>query len=179
MLADKIVMVMGIFSFIFSVLISILVVFVTFKLFSRLARSSGLDDIKQGNAAMAIAVVGDLIAFGILMARCLYPVSAVLQNLFVHSAISASSIAKTLGYISSYVVIAYVLSIITVLVSSKLFQKMTTSLDEIPLIKENNVAVAILLSGVVITVAVMVQNGLADALNTLIPQVGMGPIDVR
>ena len=173
------IVVMGISCFVCSVLISVLVVYLTFRLFSRLLRSSDLKDLEQGNTAMAIAVAGDMIAFGILMARCLYPVSAVLQDLFFYRSLSFASVLLTLGFIGAYTIIGYILSVITGLVSSKLFQKMTASIQELELIRKNNIAVAIVLAGIVITVAIMVQSGLSDALNTLIPQAGPEDIRVR
>ena len=173
------IVLMGISCFVFSVLISILVVYLTFRLFFRNRRSADLSDLENGNTAMAIAVAGDMIAFGILMARCLYPVSAVLQDLFFVRTLNFASILLTLGFIVAYTLIGYILSVITVLLSSKLFQKLTATIRETELIKDNNVAVAIVLAAIVVTVAAMVQSGLSDALNTLIPTAGPENIRVR
>jgi len=170
---------MGIFSFAFSVLISILVVYLTFRLFFRLFSLADLDSIAGGNVAVAVAAIGNMIAFGILMMRSLYPVSAVLQDLFITTQLTAQNILKTLAYILAYIVIAYCFSVITVVISSKLFQKLTTSIEEADLIKKGNVAVAIMLSGIVITIAIMVQSGLGDLMNTLIPHVDVEMIRVK
>jgi uncharacterized membrane protein YjfL (UPF0719 family) len=169
----------GTFSFIIAVAISILVVYSTYRFFSRLSRASEGNDLTHGNVAAAITVVGDLIAFGILMSHCLYPVSAVIQNLFIQDGVTTSGVFKTLGLIGAYVVIAYILSVFTVSASAWVFQRLTTGIDELALIKKNNIAVAVILAGIVITVAIMVQSGLSDALNVLIPQPGTGGIHVR
>ncbi len=169
----------GLFSFVFAVLISIFAIHITFRIFCKFTKGSQLHQLEKGNIAVAIASTGEVIAFGILMARCLYPVSAILQNLFIFQGLSAMSILNTLALILAYFVVAYILSIVTVKLSSFLFQKLTKELAESELIMKNNIAVAILLAGIVITVAIMVQSGLADALNTLIPKLASGEIYVQ
>lgn len=169
----------GLFSFVFAFLISILVIHLTFRIFCKFTKGSQLHQLEKGNAAVAIASTGELVAFGILMARCLYPVSAILQNLFIFQGVSVMNILNTLALILAYFVVAYILSVLTVKLSSFLFQKLTREMAESDLILKNNIAVAILLAGIVITVAIMVQSGLADALNTLIPRLASGDIHVQ
>ena len=46
---------------------------------------------------------------------------------------------------------------------------MTKDLNEEALIKQNNVAVGLLLAGVLIAFAIMVESGISDFINALIP----------
>lgn len=165
------VIVMGIVSFLVSVIIAVLVVFLTFKLFIKVSRSVKIKDFKEGNTAVAIMVVGDLLAFGILMSKSMYPISAIIQNLFMSTAMNFGTAMAAVGTILGYIAVAYILSVVTVIVSSFLFQGLTAKLKEMKLIKNKNIAVAILLAGVVVTIAIMAQHGLADLLNSIIPAV--------
>lgn len=159
----------GITSFLLSIIISILVLFFTFKIFKLISRININKDIVNGNIAVAIHISGYLIAFGILMVKSLYPVSTTLQELFTND-ITIQRIMSSAGYIVLYFVVSYILSLITIIISAFIFQFLTTKINEIELIRNNNIAVAIVLSCVVITTAIMTQSGLSFLINTLIPQ---------
>ena len=72
--------ILGISCFVSSVLFAVLVIFLTWTLFSRMGTAK-LEQIKNGNVAAAVVLGSELLAFGILMKSCLYPVSEVLQEL--------------------------------------------------------------------------------------------------
>ncbi len=170
---------MGIVCFIFSVLFSLFVVFCTLRFIIRINTSLQLDDMEKGNTAMATVHAANLIAFGLLMAKCMYPMSAILQNLFLYEFFNFVNTVKTGGYILIYFIIAYILSFLTVQASFWLFQMLTLQLNEKEQLKKNNMTIALLLAAVVITVAIMVRPGLADALNTLIPPAGFHDVRLR
>lgn len=165
---------LGISCFVSSVLFAVLVVFLNWTLFSRIGTAK-LEQIRSGNKAAAVVLGSELLAFGILMKSCLYPVSAVLQDLFVRSG-SDARFLKTVGYISGYFVLGYALSVLTVFIAARLFQVLTRRLDEKTEIAAGNMAVAVVLGIVIVSVALMVQPGLGDLLNTLIPPPDSGMV---
>ena len=158
---------LGISCFVSSVLFAVLVIFLNWTLFSRIGTAK-LEQIKNGNKAAAVVLGSELLAFGILMKSCLYPVSAVLQDFFMHKW-TGTEFLRTLGYMLGYFMLGYALSVLTVFISARLFQLLTRRLDEKKEIANGNIAVAIVLGLVIITVSVMAQFGLSNLLNTLIP----------
>ena len=159
--------ILGLSCFLSAVLVAVLVVFLTWTLFSRLGTAK-LTQVKSGNVAASMVLGAELLAFGILMKSCLYPVSAVLQDLLMKTS-GGAGFLKTFGFISGYFVLGYALSVLTVFISAKLFQLLTRRLDEKAEIAAGNMAVAVVLGIVIVAVALMVQPGLSDLLNTLIP----------
>ncbi|AKJ63459.1 DUF350 domain-containing protein [Kiritimatiella glycovorans] len=159
---------LGISCFLSSVLVAVLVVFATWALFSRLGTAK-LEQIRAGNSAAAVLLGAELLAFGILMTRCLYPVSAVLQNLFLGSGLGA---LKSVLVLIGYIVLGYALSVLTVALAAQLFKLLSRDLDENAEIRAGNLAAAIVFGMVIVTIAFMVQSGLGDLLNTLIPPFG-------
>lgn len=161
---------LGICCFVSAVLIAVLVVFATWTGFSRLGMAK-LDLIRSGNTAAAVVLGTELLAFAVLMRSCFYPISAVLQDMLIPSGADIE-VYQTIGYIAGYFLLGYALSVLTIFIASRLFQRLTRRMDEKAEVENGNMAVALVYGLVIIAVAVMVQSGLGDLLNTLIPPPG-------
>lgn len=159
----------GIIYYVFSIIVSMLVLYITFKFFILISKIDTRNDLKNGNIAFAILLGCYLIAFGVLMVKSLYPVSVTLQELFTNE-ITMSRVMLSVGYVVIYFVVSYVLSLLAITLSTALFQLLTVKLNEMEHIRKHNIAVAIVLGSVVIASSIIIQPGLSFIINTLIPQ---------
>ena len=158
----------GILYYLFSIIASILVLYITFKFFTKISKINTRYDLENGNIAFAILLGCYLVAFGVLMVKSLYPVSVTLQELFTNE-IKMSRVMLSLGYVFLYFTVSYVLALISITISTSLFQLLTVKLDEMDQIRKNNIAVSVVLGSVVVASSIIIQPGLSFIINTLIP----------
>ena len=159
----------GILYYLISIIVSMLVLYITFKFFIMISKIKTRNDLENGNIAFAILLGCYLIAFGVLMVKSLYPVSVTLQELFTNE-IKMSRVMLSIGYVFIYFAASYILSLIAITISTTLFQLFTVKLDEMNQIRKNNIAVAVVLGSVVIASSIIIQPGLSFIINTLIPK---------
>ena len=98
------------------------------------------------------------------------------ENLYVTCSVGLIKIFKTVedtdgigGIIYGFNLNILILSLIAITISTTLFQLFTVKLDEMDHIRENNIAVAVVLGSVVIASSIIIQPGLSFIINTLIP----------
>lgn len=160
---------LGASSFTIAFSVSILTIFICFKVVIKITRYDDVNLILSNNHAASIVIVSAFIATSILVRQSLYPISAVLQDYFFLSQKSPMEftifVLRALGYLA----ISIVLSLFSVITALFIFQKLTVEFDENLEIQKNNGAVGILLSGVLIAFALMVESGISDFVNALIP----------
>ncbi len=164
----------GLLSFLCSVAVAVGVVSFTFLLFVR----CGVADVSQvrgGNRAAGVALGAELVAFGLLLSGCLYPIAAMIQQMILWREPWMGGTGRVLGF----AVLNYALAVGVVWLAGKLFQWFTRGINEREEINgRGNVAVALVYGAVVVAVALLVREGLSDLLNTLIPVPGSTPVSL-
>jgi uncharacterized membrane protein YjfL (UPF0719 family) len=159
----------GLIAYTVALLVSTALVFITFRLNTILKKRSAQEaKLKEGHRSMAIALGATLLGQAILLRHVVFPVMAVVRDLFVQQGRTAS-----LGLIvlqgSSFFVLISLLSIGSIWIGSFLFTKMTGKLEEQKEIEDDNIAVAIFYAFVIISIALIVNAGMEDLSRSLIP----------
>ncbi len=149
--------------------ISILTIMLCFRVIMKITRYHDLSLIKRKNTASALVLASSIIALAILAQNAIHPANSVLQDYWFLAERSAREFLLLLCRVGGYVIVTILLSLFSIASALVLFQKLTPDLDEEEEIKNDNLAVAVLLSGFLIAFALMVEKGLGDFVNTLIP----------
>lgn len=152
-------------------------VYLCFRVVMRITRYSDIDLIKRNSAAASIVLAAAFVSVAIMAKSALYPINAVLQDLWFNTMRTAAEFLIFCGRSLGYMALTLVLSIASVAAALKLFERLTPELDEETRISENNVAVGILLAGVLIAFAILMESGIRDFVNTLIPVSGLTPVE--
>ena len=77
-----------------------------------------------------------------------------------------------------HIILAGIIAFGSIYLALKIFMRLTKDLDELKEIKENNIAVSIFLSVIIISIALLLEPGLQTILNALIPFPPVSFIDV-
>lgn len=132
----------------------------------------------EGKKSIAIVLGAVLFSQALLFRHALYPVMTVVRIAIINK-LSGMSILTTVLYSLLYIVIMAVLSILLVGLSLWLFSLMNRQIDEKQEILKDNVAVAIFLAFVVLSITVIIDQGIADLAQSLIPEVQKGVIRIQ
>ncbi len=133
-----------------AIVLSALAAYLTFYLFQWFTRDlDEWEELRQGNAAVGIVLGAILIAVAIVLRP------ALMVN---HSAWDAGRtfFFRTMLAEALQLTVGLVLTVVTLVLALGFFAALTRGIDEVAEIKKGNLAIAGLLSGVVIAVGVMV-----------------------
>jgi uncharacterized membrane protein YjfL (UPF0719 family) len=167
--------ILGFIFFGFAFFVSLLNLYVCFRLVMKMTRYDDVALLKSNNIAASLVVTGSFIAMAIMARNALYPINAVLQDFWFLSDKNYDQMALILGRSLGYLLVTYVLSLISIGAALFLFQKLTREFDEEVEIQNNNIAVGFLLSGVLVAFALLIESGIGNFVNTLIPLKDMNP----
>lgn len=160
---------LGFVFFLFAFVISVLTVYICFRVVMRVTKYNDISLIKKNNTAASLVLTGSFVAMAIMVRNALYPIEAVIQDFWFVSHKSFVEYllicVRALGYLG----LTIVLSLASISSALIVFQKLTKEIEEEQEIMKNNIAVGLLLAGVLIAFALMVEAGIGDFVNTLIP----------
>ncbi|MBI4051194.1 MAG: DUF350 domain-containing protein [Elusimicrobia bacterium] len=138
----------------------------------------GEEEIKKGNVAVAVLVGGILLASSLIIQKGLYPVVS-LFRLYLTVPIQQSLESWQFILLAlAHVLMVFVVAILTISFSLRLFGKMTTKMKEGVELYKGNVAVGILLASVVLVVAMYISEGVSSLSKSLLPQPSIGKIQI-
>lgn len=160
---------LGAIFYLLSFAISILTIVLCFRVMMRITRYHDLALIKKNNTAVALVLASSFIALAILARNAIHPVNVVFQDFWFLADRPPREFLLLICRVAGYVILTILLSLGSVAAALLLFQKLTPDLDEELELQDNNVAVALLLAGVLIAFALMVEQGLGDFVSALIP----------
>jgi uncharacterized membrane protein YjfL (UPF0719 family) len=159
-------------------IVSATLVFVTFRLNTMLRRREAQDRLLlSGNRSVAIALGATILSQALLMRHAVFPVMAVLRDLFLERA-SAYTIVMVAGQCAIFFFVIALVSLGSVWLAGWLFTRMTGDLQEQEEIFRDNVAVAIFYAFVLLAITVILNEGIEDLSRSLIPYGRAGVIRV-
>lgn len=160
---------LGILFFIFSFAISLSTIYTCFKVVIRLTKYNDIKLINQNNVAASLVITGAFVATAIMVKNALYPISAITQDFWLLANKTPTEYLLYCGRAVGFLFLTVILALASVAAALKTFSKLTREISEENEIARNNIAVAILLAGVLLAFAVLIESGIADFVNVLIP----------
>ena len=164
-----IAVVSGAVELVLSFVLAIAVTWVSFRAFARITRHiDEMEELKKNNAAAGVLFASMLIATAVVVREALYPCMSGLRTALFHG-FSWSGAGKVLALGLSFVVVATLGAVGAVSLATVTFLKLTREIDELKAVKEHNLAVAIALGAVIITMGIFLSSGMQSLLSALVP----------
>ncbi len=143
----------GIIQLVVAIILAVVALYIGFSVYGKITK--GIDEQKElakGNVAVGILIAAVFIAIGIVVQSGVAGVSSGISKALNGDilALAASIIQLILGII---------LAVAAIYLALNVLDKLTEGVEEFEELKKGNVAVALEMSGVIITTAVIIQSG--------------------
>lgn len=170
----------GFLEFLVSILISFVLVFGSYRIILVLTkRIDEEQQLKKRNVSVGVVLGSILLGEALVVKQALYPVMAVIQLFVLGQERSPGSFARVMLYGLGYVVLAGLLAIACILFCFWLFNRLTPRVDHYEEIKNNNIAVALLMALFIIGICLLMSAGVSGLVRALIPfpEIGSLPLE--
>lgn len=164
------VVVVGLIELTLSLLLSVLILFLTFKFFHFITKK--IDDIKElksNNYSVALYNASILFAVAWVAKSSINGAISSITLLIRNPTTNITDILKTSGIVSLQIVVSVIIAFSGIYISLRMFMALTKNIDEFKEIKNNNVSIAIILSAIVIIVALFIEPSVKNIIQGLVP----------
>lgn len=152
----------GLIQLVIAIILAVVALYIGFSVFSRITK--GMDEEKElarGNPAVGIIIASIFFAIALVVQSGIAGISVGIMKALAGDwlAIVASLIQLILGII---------LAIGAIYLALNILDRLTKGVDEFEEIKKGNVAVALMMAGVIISTAIIIQSGVIGITSALI-----------
>lgn len=152
----------GLVQLVIAIILAVVALYIGFSVFSRITK--GMDEEKElarGNPAMGIIIASIFFAIALVVQSGIAGISVGIMKALAGDwlAIVASLIQLILGII---------LAIAAIYLALNILDRLTKGVDEFEEIKKGNVAVALMMAGVIVSTAIIIQSGVIGITSALI-----------
>ena len=161
---------LGVVEFILTLVIGFVMVLATYKTLLRLTpRFDQEKQLHRRNTAVGLVLGSILVGEAVIIMQAIYPVMAVVQIYTLDSSRGFGALLRTVGLVVGDILLAGLLAVLSILLSFRLFDKLTPGIDEYHEIREGNIAIAAFMALVIIAMSLIVSSGVAALIRALIP----------
>ena len=151
--------VVGLFQLIIAIIFAVLALYIAFAVLGKITK--GLNEEKElakGNAAVGIIVASVFVAIALVVQSGVSGISVGINKAL---SVGILTIDGLLAVATAFVqlILGIVLAVAAIYLALFFLDKLTKGVDEFGEIKKGNVAVALMMGGVIIAVAVIIQSG--------------------
>ncbi len=163
----------GIFSLLLALSLGLLAIYLGFNAFKVLNR--GIEEefeLRNNNVAVALVSGSFIFSLGILMRSVIDPITLTIFNLahkYEQFGVSLTEVLSTFGIIFTQFFVALMLSLATLSIGTRLYLALNRQTNELEEIANNNIAVAIMVSAITLTLALFLAGGMETFLNAIVP----------
>ncbi|MBI4062990.1 MAG: DUF350 domain-containing protein [Elusimicrobia bacterium] len=169
----------GVIELFLSIIISVLVVYVSYRVFNKANTDFDQEEeLKKNNMAVGLLLAAIMVSSGTIIQKGLYPILSLIHIYFTAPAKQSLSEWQLLAFSLVHFILVFALAVLTISLALRLYGKLTTKIQEGKELEKGNVAVAIVLSAVVITVSLYVGGAIGSLSKSLIPQPSIGKIHI-
>ncbi len=171
--------IVSLFEFVLSVIMSGFVIFLTYRVFIKANPDFDMEaEIKKGNAAVGLLVGVILISASLMLQKGMDSVVSMFRMRMSAPEETGMALWKlgllALGHLS----MSMFLAILTISFTLRLFGRLTAKMQEGKELQKGNLAVGILLSSVVLVACLYVAEGVSALSKALVPQPSIGRIQI-
>ena len=150
-----------------SILVGIIILYTAYKMVDKYIQKK----YKMGNDNIAYAILCSSILFsvGYLFNGLNQVISNSIELIENQVNFDGSILLESLKYSGVFIGISSIIITLVIIISINLFTLMTKEIDEFKEIKNNNIAVSIITSVIVISISLMVKDSLYLILDSLVP----------
>jgi uncharacterized membrane protein YjfL (UPF0719 family) len=160
--------VVGIIQLVIAIILAVVALYIGFSVLGKITK--GIDEEKEiakGNVAVGILVASVFIAIGIVVQSGVSGISIGISQAMKAGIMSSTGIAIIVVSIVQ-LILGIVLAIVAIYLALNILDKLTKGIEEFEELKKGNVAVALEMAGVIITVAIIIQSGVLGITAALI-----------
>jgi uncharacterized membrane protein YjfL (UPF0719 family) len=160
--------VVGIIQLVIAIILAVAALYIGFSVLGKITK--GIDEEKEiakGNTAVGILVASVFIAIGIVVQSGVSGISVGISQAIKAGILSSLGITILVVSVLQ-LLLGIVLAIVAIYLALNILDKLTKGIDEFAELKKGNVAVALEMAGVIITVAIIIQSGVMGITAALI-----------
>lgn len=176
---DLILLITGIVQIFLSLIIAVTLVYLSSKIFRKMI--TGIDEteeLKKNNIAVAILNGSIVLALILVVKKSIESAITIFGNVLRNPDALLSSYIQSALIMLGHILLGGIIAFTSIYAALQIFIWLTKDLDELKEIKENNTAVGILLGIIIVSMALLLQQGVDTVLNSLIPFPPVSLIDI-
>jgi uncharacterized membrane protein YjfL (UPF0719 family) len=176
---DLILLITGIVQIILSLLIAVTLVFLSSKIFRKMITGiNEIEELKKNNVAVAILNGSIVLSLILVVKKSIESAITIFGNVLRNPDAVLSSYIQSALIMLGHILLGGIIAFTSIYAALQIFIWLTKDLDELKEIKENNTAVGILLGIIIVSMALILQQGVDTVLNSLIPFPPVSLIDI-
>jgi len=176
---NLILFITGIVQIALSLIVAIFLIYFASKVFRKLI--SGIneaEELKKNNISVAILNGSIVLALILVIKKSIDSSITIFGNTLRNPDAVFSTYLDSGLIMLGHIVLGGVIAFSTIYIALQIFMWLTSDLDELKEIKENNIAVGILLGIIIVSIALLLQPGIVTVLDSLIPFPSVSLIDI-
>ncbi len=176
---DLILFITGLVQLALSLLIGVLFIYAASRAFQKMLKGiNDTEELKNNNIAVAILNSAIIIALILVVSSSIESAITIFGNTLRNPDAVISTYLQTALIMLLHIIIAGLVAFSAIYFAMHFFMWLTKDLDELAEIKNNNVAVSLLLGIIIISIALLLQPGITTILDSLIPYPPVSLIDI-
>lgn len=162
-----------------SLVAAVFLVYLTSKIFRKLiAGINENQELKRNNISVAILNGSIILALMLVVKKSIESSITIFGNTLRNPDAEFITFLQSGLIMIGHIVLGAIIAFFTIYIALQIFIWLTKDLDELKEIKENNIAVGILLGIIIVSIALLLQPGIVTVLDSLIPFPPVALIDV-
>jgi uncharacterized membrane protein YjfL (UPF0719 family) len=171
------VILLALFEFTLTAVLSVMVVYVNYRLLISTNRDYDAEvEIKADNKGVAMLLAGLVLGGGLMVKEGIYPVMSLVRLYF-----TTPDLEMTGGQVAllalAHLGLVFLVAAYTLSLSLRFWGKLTPRVQNGQELKRGNFSVGIVLTGVVLVVSIFMSEGLSRLTKSFIPQPSMGQVE--
>ncbi len=159
---DIVTALVGLIQLIIAIILAVVALYIGYATFSKITK--GIDEIqelKKGNVAVGIIIAAIFFAIAIVIQSGVAGISIGITN-----ALSGDWYSLLAAFIQ--LILGILLAVGTIYLALNIFDRLTKGINEFEELKKGNVAVALMMAGVIVATAVIIQSGVTGITAALV-----------
>ena len=159
---DIVTALVGLIQLLIAILLAVVALYIGYSVFSKITK--GIDEIqelKKGNVAVGIIIAAIFFAIAIVIQSGVAGIAIGITN-----ALSGDWYSLLAAFIQ--LILGILLAVATIYLALNILDRLTKGIDEFEELKKGNVAVALMMAGVIVATAVIIQSGVVGITAALV-----------
>lgn len=152
----------GLIQLLIAILLAVVALYIGYSVFSKITK--GIDEIqelKKGNVAVGIIIASIFFAIAIVIQSGIAGIAMGITN-----ALSGDWYSLLAAFLQ--LILGILLAVATIYLALNILDRLTKGIDEFDELKKGNVAVALMMAGVIVATAVIIQSGVVGITSALV-----------
>lgn len=169
----------GIVQIALSLLVAVFLIYYTTKIFRKLITGiHETEELKKNNISVALLNGSIILAMILVVKKSIDSSITIFGNTLRNPNADFSAFFKSGIIMLGHIVLGGIIAFTTIYIALQIFMWLTKDLDELKEIKENNIAVGLLLGIIIVSMALLLEPGIVTVLDSLIPFPQVSLIDI-